>query len=197
MKIAIIDSGVHADHPHVGGIAGGVAIVGDDLIDRLGHGTAVAGAIREKAPAAEIYAVKVFDGRLSTSLEAIFRALEWCVENEMDVINMSIGVRKEVARFPALPVVVTVPGLFPDAIAVRGDETCPRDVYYYREGIFSASPYPRPIPGVPPERNLSGASFAVANMTGFVARTLAESTREALRSALIARAAGQSEISGG
>ncbi|HUA85145.1 MAG TPA: S8 family serine peptidase [Bryobacteraceae bacterium] len=189
MKIAIIDSGVYADHPHVGGIAGGIALVGDDLLDRLGHGTAIAGAIREKVPQAEIYAVKVFDRRLSCSLEAIFRALEWCVENQMDIINLSVGVRKEVAKIPGLPIVVTVPGVFPGAITVRADENCPRDVFYYRDGIFYASPYPRPIPGVPAERNLNGASFAVANMTGFVARALAESPAEAIRPALIAKAA--------
>jgi hypothetical protein len=32
-----------------------------------------------------------------------------------------------------------------------------------------ASGYPRPIPGVPPERNLRGQSFAVANATGILA----------------------------
>ena len=32
-----------------------------------------------------------------------------------------------------------------------------------------ASGYPRPIPGVPPERNLKGLSFAVANASGFLA----------------------------
>jgi hypothetical protein len=37
---------------------------------------------------------------------------------------------------------------------------------------FAASGYPRPIPGVPVERNLSGISFAVANTTGFLARLL-------------------------
>jgi hypothetical protein len=37
-----------------------------------------------------------------------------------------------------------------------------------------ASGYPRPIPGVPPERNLSGISFAVANATGALARTLVD-----------------------
>jgi subtilisin family serine protease len=188
MKVAILDSGVHADHPHVGGIAGGVAIVGDDLVDRLGHGTAVAGAIREKAPESRIYAVKVFDRRLSASLETIFRALEWCVENEMDVVNMSIGVRREIGGVSGLPLIVTVPGVLPDAIAVRADENCPRDVYRFRDGIFYASPYPRPIPGVPPERNLNGTSFAVANMTGFAAR-LARAPRETMRSELIARAA--------
>jgi hypothetical protein len=36
--------------------------------------------------------------------------------------------------------------------------------------VFKASPYPRDIPGVPRERNLNGVSFAVANMSGFVAR---------------------------
>ena len=35
-----------------------------------------------------------------------------------------------------------------------------------------ASPYPRPIPGVPVERNLHGISFAVANATGLIARVL-------------------------
>ena len=35
---------------------------------------------------------------------------------------------------------------------------------------FFASGYPRPLPGVPPARNLNGISFAVANMSGFVAR---------------------------
>jgi hypothetical protein len=43
----------------------------------------------------------------------------------------------------------------------------------------SASGYPRPIEGVPVERNLSGISFAVANVTGFLARLL--SNRPAIR----------------
>ena len=36
----------------------------------------------------------------------------------------------------------------------------------------SASPYPRPIPGVPLARNLNGISFAVANVTGVLALLL-------------------------
>ena len=72
MSIAVIDSGVHADHPHVGGVAGGVAIdaagrVSGDFVDRIGHGTAVMAAIKEKAPAADCYAVRIFDTRLAAS----------------------------------------------------------------------------------------------------------------------------------
>ena len=49
----------------------------DDYLDRLGHGTAVIAAIREKAPDAEIFAVKVFDRSLSTSIAALVAAIDW------------------------------------------------------------------------------------------------------------------------
>jgi len=51
------------------------------------------------------------------------------------------------------------------------DWDLPRGSYDCRKGNeFYASGHPRPIPGVPKERNLRGISFAVANMTGFVVR---------------------------
>ncbi len=54
VKVAIIDSGVNPAHPHVGGVAGGARISSseadssNDYLDYIGHGTAVAGAIRER-----------------------------------------------------------------------------------------------------------------------------------------------------
>src|SRR5258707_235174 len=98
MKIAIIDSGIHAGHPHVGEVAGGVSMIGDDWADRLGHGTAVAGAIREKAPDAELYAVKVFDTRLSAAIDTLIRAIEWSIDQGMDAINLSLGTVNEAHR---------------------------------------------------------------------------------------------------
>lgn len=198
MKIAIIDSGIHPGHPHVGEVAGGISIVSADYLDRLGHGTAVAGAIREKVPDASLYAVKVFDQRLSASLETIVLALEWCIAQRMDVINLSLGTanpshREKFERvLTAATLIVNaadfLPGSLPGVIGVAPEETCPRDLFRYRDGIFYASPYPRSIPGVPVERNLHGASFAVANMTGFVARAFAGSPRDAIRPTLIAQA---------
>ena len=72
VSVAIVDSGVHVPHPHLPAVAGGVAIdlqgmEHDDYTDLLGHGTAIASAIHEKAPSAEIYAVKIFDDALATS----------------------------------------------------------------------------------------------------------------------------------
>src|SRR5437762_13932368 len=98
MKIAIIDSGIHPGHPHVGEIAGAVQITlageGPDAIDRLGHGTAVAGAIREKAPEAELYAVKVFDRALGTRIANLIAAIDWAAAAGIHVANLSLGTSK-------------------------------------------------------------------------------------------------------
>jgi len=180
MKIAVVDSCIKERHPHVGAVAGGVDFTGaQDWSDRLGHGTAVAGAIREKAPGGELYAVKIFDQRLSTSIETIVRALAWCAEQRMDLVNLSLGTSNEshrpeferaVAGLTVVSAAGALPGLLNGVIAVAADLDCPRDRFYYRDGVFYSSPYPRLIPGVPPERNLHGSSFAVANLTGFAAQ---------------------------
>jgi hypothetical protein len=76
----------------------------------------------------------------------------------------------------------------PVVIGVEAEADCPRDVFRYDDGMFFASPHPRPIPGVSPDRNLHGTSFAVANMTGFAARALLHCSRSGLRETLIAGA---------
>jgi hypothetical protein len=202
VKIAIIDSGIHPGHPHVGEIAGAIEITltgeNSDAIDRLGHGTAVAGAIREKMPDAELYAVKVFDRRLTANIGVIFRALEWCRDHQMDLVNLSLGTENPAHREGFLRVMgddllvvsaaSALPGSLPQVIGVASDPDCPRDIFRYHDGMFHASPYPRPIPGVPVARNLQGASFAVANMTGLVACVLKKSSRSEIRKSLIAQA---------
>jgi subtilisin family serine protease len=197
-RVAIIDSGIHAGHPHVGLVAGGVGIAsdgseGDDFIDRLGHGTAVAAVIREKAPNAELYAVKIFDRKLSTDVHALIHAIRWCAAHEMRWINLSLGTansehadRLQHAVDDALVHGATIvsayehdgarwlPGSLPGAIPVLLDWDCPREecrIQVMDDGrkLYRASGYPRPIPGVSPERNLKGISFAVANVTGYLA----------------------------
>jgi hypothetical protein len=200
VRVAIIDSGVHADHPHVGGVSGGVAIrddgtLDDDFVDRLGHGTAVAAAIREKAPAVEIIAIKVFWRNLTTSVATLVCAIEEAVARGAMIVNLSLGTTDSrhrgelagaVARARAAGVLIVsaiedagvrwLPGDLSDVIPVQLDWACARDSYRivsaHGRSIVAASGYPRDIPGVPRERNLKGISFAVANASAFVARTL-------------------------
>jgi hypothetical protein len=68
-----------------------------------------------------------------------------------------------------------LPGILPDVLPVAVDWECPRDEFRtstLADGrtLYHASGFPRPIPGVPPERNLNGISFAVANVTGLLVR---------------------------
>jgi subtilisin family serine protease len=208
VRVAIVDSGVHASHPHVGHVAGGIAIDGEgrqheDFVDRLGHGTAVAAAIREKAPDADLFAVKVFDRALSTSIASLVDGIDWAARNGMHVVNLSLGTpRREheaaltgaverAARANMLMVAARndagqtwLPGSLAGVLPVEVDWTLPRDRYRSAlvDGVtvFYASGFAREIPGVPPERNLHGISLAVANMTGFVARAIEGSSDRSL-----------------
>ncbi len=200
VRVAVIDSGVHSGHPHVGMVEGGVSFDaegarGEDAVDRLGHGTAVAAVIREKAPEATLVPVKVFDGELRATANALVAAIDWAVDARVHVINLSLGTANpahqqrlgqalvRAARAGIALVAAAeqgdlrwLPGSLPLAIGVSLDWDRPRDqalVDITHEGAVrrihvSASGYPRPIPGVSPERNLKGISFAVANVTGLL-----------------------------
>jgi subtilisin family serine protease len=203
VKVAVIDTGVHAEHPHVGGISGGIGFdqegrATDDLQDRLGHGTAVAAAIREKAPAVDLVAVKVFDRRLVTTGTALVAGIRWAIAQQVHLINLSLGTTNDahrevlvaavseaeaagalvVAAAPR-PDATWLPGALPGIVAVDVDWMCPRDECHVSidddgKVTLKASGYPRPIPGVPVDQNVSGLSFAVANASGFVALVLEE-----------------------
>jgi hypothetical protein len=192
VKIAVIDSGVSVPHPHIATVAGGVTIDerGESLEfpDAIGHGPAVMAAIMEKAPGAEYFAVRVFQSSLRTRIDFLLRAIEWSIEQRVHLINLSLGTSnpEHAERFAPLiaraakagailiSAASALPGSMPGVISVTEDRDCPRDQYRCvrtpERVEFRTSGYPRPIPGVPPERNLNGISFAVANMTGFAAR---------------------------
>ncbi len=207
MRVAVIDSGVNPRHPHISGVAGGVsinaqgALTEGDYLDRLGHGTAVMAAIQEKAPRAECFAVRIFHDALRTSSVSLHRALEWALDERMDVINLSLGTRNPAHAELFRPLVeraadagVAVvsahdcyPGCLPGAFAVDLDPQCARDRYSLRGETFVAAGYPRDAPGIPRERNLQGISFAVANMSGFAARLLETMPGRELRKALKAQ----------
>jgi subtilisin family serine protease len=103
-RIAIIDSGVAADHPDLKGqINAGVDLVEPGAaawsVDVVGHGTHCAGVIAGVdngagilgfAGDAEIHSCRIFPGgRFSDLIET----LDYCVEAEIDVVNLSIGAR--------------------------------------------------------------------------------------------------------
>lgn len=106
VRVAVIDSGIEADHPALEGcveVDRGVAIgVNDEgrVIDQpgphddsVGHGTACAGIIHSIAPDARITSVKVLGSGLIGKAASFIRGLGWAVEQGFDVINLSLGTR--------------------------------------------------------------------------------------------------------
>jgi subtilase family protein len=198
IRIAVIDSGVNAGHPHISaptakvqfGDANGDA-AGED---RLGHGTAVMAAIQEKAPAAEYFSLQLFSKSLRTTTPRLLEAIKWAIDNRMDLVNLSLGTAQLehradledlIARAESAGVLLVsawrageqqlvLPGSLPGVIGVDVDWDLERHQYRVPEsaGPFFASGFPRPLPGRPVSRNLYGISFAVANMSGIVARAL-------------------------
>ena len=202
--VGVIDSGIHANHPHIGAVATGAGLdaegnIQDDTVDRLGHGTAVAAAIQDLAAAAHVCPLKVFDRTLDTSVEALVAAIDWAAYHKLPLVNLSLGTIDRsradalvdaVRRARAVGSVVVAAGSdrgidwlpgtldLDGVIRVELDWACPRGSHTAKGSsaapLFRTCGYPRPIPGVDPERNLKGLSFAVANVTGIAARAMIE-----------------------
>jgi len=203
MNIAIIDSGINSKHSHVQGVAGGIGIFLDqtgalqfdsDYRDKLGHGTAIAGVIREKAQTANLYAVKIFYDKLTASTQALLAALSWAVEHRMEIIHLSLGTTRSAYKNKLadlckqalrLGIIVVAAARGPDdkiypasletVIGAYCEPKCPKDVLHYQaESLIDFGAYgsPRPLPGLPQHLNLHGHSFAAAHVTAHTAQII-------------------------
>ena len=104
VPVAVVDSGVDADHELVGGIrrAGHVEFDEDgepyveeeSLGDRAGHGTACAGIIRSIAPDCELWDVCVLGSEMRGNFAALVEGVSWAVEQGCRVINLSLSSSK-------------------------------------------------------------------------------------------------------
>ena len=102
IKVAVLDSGID----YVSGIdlEGYVNFVDEDEIspiyqDMTGHGTGIASIIAGNGetgiygvnPNVELYSVKIMDEENIAPLSRVIRGIYWCIENNVDIINMSFG----------------------------------------------------------------------------------------------------------
>jgi len=206
VRVALIDSGINAQHSHVGFLAGGVAFSvtaqgtiqeSSDYTDRIGHGTALAGILRAKAPQVELYAVKIFADRLAASITVLDAALRWAVAQRMHLINLSLGTANADHRDRLTEIVAQAqasgtllvasappgradvfPAALPGVIGVAGDDACSWHEHKYvaHDPIpFRAHPCPRPLPGPAQARNFRGHSFASAHLSAVLALLLEHS----------------------
>lgn len=212
IKVAVLDTGINLRHPDLAdNIHGGFNAVEHGKLpeDTYGHGTHVAGIIAAidneigvigAAPKASLYAVKVMDihtGYVSDVIDG----LQWCIENNMQVINMSLGVPDD---FPELHAAIkaaydkgivivaaagnygpgenslSYPAPYPEVIAVAAADNMDQIPYWSSRGAEVALT----APGLdiystfygPTYKSLMGTSMACPHVTGAAALVLASGT---------------------
>ena len=103
IKVAVIDSGAATTHGNLDQVHEGFDVINKRVdrttwsVDTLGHGSHCTGVIaatdpawgiRGFAPEAEIHACKLFPGG---QVSQLIDALEYCIDQGIDVVNMSLG----------------------------------------------------------------------------------------------------------
>lgn len=209
VKVAVVDSGVDAAHPGVGRVDGGVVIEydadADDGVridevahdDLYGHGTACAGIIRALAPDVELYSVRVLGAALTGKAHVFAAGLEWAIEHDMHVINLSLsttnydwyGAFHELADRAVFKRAMVVGALSNETKASYPTEFSSVFSVAAREGTdperFAYNPDPPAEWGAPgidvdvawldgATIRATGNSFAAPHISGLIARLLAQ-----------------------
>jgi subtilisin len=230
VRIGVIDTGIDATHPDLRHCIGrGVNFVNRSRLplDDNGHGTHIAGTIAGSgsgpqgvvgvAPRAIIHAVKAFDHSGSAYVSDIIAGIDWCVQNDLDIINMSFGMKTynrslELAvqnAYRAGKVIVAssgndgkksfidYPARFPQVISVgattQANKIAPFTNRGLRIDVFAPGEniYSAWLNGKYNE--LSGTSMATSHVSGVIALML--SVRPGLRPAQIKELLRKSSIS--
>ena len=105
VRVGIIDSGLENAHPrHRGRVAekvtvemtdDGPRVVPDDPIDMFGHGTACGDIILSLAPDVELVSIRVLGADLRGKGTAFAAGLEWALEHDIQVCNLSLSSKSE------------------------------------------------------------------------------------------------------
>ena len=201
LRIGLIDTGVNPWHSHVqGGVTGCRIFLDDagrirqdeDFRDLVGHGTAVAGVLRQQLPAAEIFAVRVFEQNLTSYPSLVARAVLQAAAEGCAILNLSLGMSpgpgcdlltmacQEVMQTGCIIVAAgqtenarLLPASLPGVLGVIADDLVPLGSIRLVSGRiypYAASGRPRDLEGLRVADNLWGNSFACARVTAYIAR---------------------------
>jgi len=103
VTVAVVDSGVDAEHPKVGSVEDGAVVTYEPgpppslrveegpHSDLFGHGTACAGIVRELAPDCRLLSVRVLGKRLTGKTACITTGVRWALDHGARVINLSLS----------------------------------------------------------------------------------------------------------
>lgn len=209
LRVGLIDSGVAAgDAAHLLASRGfargpaGVAVATAAVADTLGHGATLARLLLSR-PGLRLASAQVFTQRLSCTAAQVVAALEWLLQLEVRVVNLSFGLRRDdpdlaevCARAVAAGVVLVAaapargaavyPASYPGVIRATGDARCAvDDISWLATAQADFGAHVRCDTSA-----LAGASIACARLTAVIAdclRDCPEASSEQLHATLVSR----------
>jgi subtilisin family serine protease len=203
LRIGVVDTGLNPWHSHVRGNVSGCRMFlapdgrvreDGDFRDLVGHGTAVAGVIREAFPDAEIFAVRVFGADGITYPSLVARGILRAAAEQCAFVNLSLSVApgpgNDVLTAACADVLEAgcvlvasvrsdrpgwLPASLPGVYAVTVDDALEfGDVRVDGPLRLAAPGRPRDLGFVSREANLWGPSFACARGLVYLAREKTE-----------------------
>jgi len=208
IKIAVLDSGIETSHPALQGISLAddwavvdrdfqIAIVPGEGRDVYGHGTAIAGIIKQFAPEAELGSFRVLGEQLRSRTLIIREGVRQALERGYHILNCSFGCGREdqvllykdwidEAYILGRHIVASCnnqdvlkrewPGHFPSVATVHFTASNEAEVFYCRLGQmveFAARGQDVEVAWLSGGRKkVTGSSFAVPHVTALLARLL-------------------------
>lgn len=200
LMIGILDTGINPWHSHVRGDVRGCRIYlnskreiceDGEFSDPVGHGTAVAGLVRQALPEATLFAIRVFADGLTTWPSLVARGILRAAAEGCSVINLSLAVPPGpgseliatacIAARQSGSVLVAAghprrPGLLPASLpgvygVISDDDLAEGQIELRGEGPYPcrAPGRPRRLANLPSSLNLSGHSLACARVTAHLA----------------------------
>lgn len=193
ITIGVVDSGFSADQEHLVDQAAAFVVESGMLLqqsvtfDRVQHGTAVIGAMMKTAPMVRLVMAQVFTERFTTTPSQVAAAIQWLVGQQVDLINLSLGLRADrpvlqaaVASAQAAGITLCAatpargdavfPAAYPGVLRMTGDARCAETEWsclltrYADFGAFVRCP----------DNRSAGASIATGYLSGHIATYLAD-----------------------
>ncbi len=139
MKVAVIDTGIDLNHPiFTGRLAPSSEwkdfVDGDTTPQEVsgagayGHGTAVAGLILQVAPKATILPIRVLNSNGTADVATIASAIDWAVQKNARIINLSLGTNVDVAALKTAIDYATSMAIY--VVASAGNEGSTTNITY-------------------------------------------------------------------
>lgn len=161
--------------------------------DKLEHGTKIIDVIHRHAPEAKIYVAQVFSERYTTTASQVAAAIDWLVEQQVAVINLSLGLRtnRESLRVAVQKAVdagillcasspakgdPVYPSAYPGVLRTTGDARCSASEWSLLNTQYADfGAHVRCLDG-----DISGASIGTGYITGHIARYLGDHSHATL-----------------